>query len=63
MRILLRNARLIDGTGRAAQDGAALLIEGDTIVHAGILPAGDAPDPAATVVVEAGGRTGVPGLI
>jgi imidazolonepropionase-like amidohydrolase len=63
MRILLRNARLIDGTGRAAQDGAALLIEGDTIVHAGLLPAGDAPDPATTVVVDAGGRTVVPGLI
>jgi imidazolonepropionase-like amidohydrolase len=63
MRILLRNARLIDGTGRAAQDGAALLIEGDTIVHAGLLPAGDAPDPATTVVVDAGGRTVLPGLI
>ena len=63
MRILLRNARLIDGTGRAVQDGAALLIEGDTIVHAGLLPAGDTPDPATTVVVDAGGRTVVPGLI
>jgi imidazolonepropionase-like amidohydrolase len=63
MRILLRNARLIDGTGSAARDGAALLIEGDTIVHAGPLPAGDAPDPATTVVVDAGGRTIVPGLV
>jgi imidazolonepropionase-like amidohydrolase len=63
MRILLRNARLIDGTGSAARDGAALLIEGDTIVHAGPLPAGDAPDPATTVVVDAGGRTVVPGLV
>jgi imidazolonepropionase-like amidohydrolase len=63
MRILLRNAQLIDGTGSAAQDGAALLIEGDTIVHGGPLPAGDAPDPAATLVVDAGGRTVVPGLV
>ncbi len=63
MRILLRNARLIDGTGRAVQDGAAILIEGDTIVHAGPLAAADAPDPAATVTVDAGGRTVIPGLV
>ena len=63
MRILIRNARLIDGTGTAAQDGAALLIEGDTIVHAGPLAAADAPDPAAAVIVDAGGRTVIPGMI
>ena len=63
MRILIRNARLIDGTGTAAQDGAALLIEGDTIVHAGPLAAADAPDPAAAVTLDAGGRTVIPGLV
>ena len=63
MRILIRNARLIDGTGTGAQDGAALLIEGDTIVHAGRLAAADAPDPATTVTLDAGGRTVIPGLV
>lgn len=35
MRLHLKNARLIDGTGRPVQEAAALIIEGDTIVHAG----------------------------
>jgi imidazolonepropionase-like amidohydrolase len=63
MRILLRNARLIDGTGSAPRDGAALLIEGDTIVHAGPLSTADAPDPSATLTVDVGGRTVIPGLV
>ena len=63
MRTLLRNARLIDGTGRAAQDGAALLIEGDTIVHAGSLAAADAPGPDAAVSLDLAGRTVIPGLV
>ena len=63
MRILLRNARLIDGTGRAAQDGAALLIEGDTIVHAGPLAAADAPGPDAALTLDLAGRTVIPGLV
>ena len=63
MRILLRNARLIDGTGRAAQDGAALLIEGDTIVHAGPLAGADAPGPDAAVTLDLAGRTVIPGLV
>ena len=63
MRILLRNARLIDGTGRAAQDGAALLIEGDTIVHAGPLAGADAPGADAAVTLDLAGRTVIPGLV
>ncbi len=63
MRTLLRNARLIDGTGRAAQDGAALLIEGDTIVHAGPLAGADAPGPDAAVALDLAGRTVIPGLV
>lgn len=31
-RVLLKNARLVDGTGAPARDGAALLVEGETIV-------------------------------
>ena len=63
MRLHLTNARLIDGTGAAPVDNAALLIEGDTIVHAGRLARGDAPDPAAAVTVDVGGRTVLPGLV
>jgi imidazolonepropionase-like amidohydrolase len=63
MRILLQNARLIDGTGSGPHDGAALLIEGDTIVHAGRLPAADAPGPGDAATVDLGGRTVIPGLV
>jgi imidazolonepropionase-like amidohydrolase len=58
MRTLLHNARVIDGTGAPALDGAALLIEGETLVHVGRLPAdGDA------VRIDLGGRTVIPGLV
>ena len=43
MRLLVTNARLIDGTGAPPVDGASLLIERDTIVHAARLSAADAP--------------------
>jgi hypothetical protein len=42
MRRLLHNLRLIDGTGAPARE-AALLIEGETLVHAGPLAAGTRP--------------------
>ena len=63
MRRLLQNARLIDGTGVPAREGAALLIEGETIVHAGPLAAGDAPSPADAETLDLGGRTVIPGLV
>jgi imidazolonepropionase-like amidohydrolase len=62
MRILLRNARLIDGTGSPAQDGAALLIEGDTIVQAG-RPVAEAAAHGDAVTLDLGGRTVIPGLV
>lgn len=43
MRLHLKNARLVDGTGRPPRDGVDLVIEGDTLVHAGPLSAADAP--------------------
>jgi imidazolonepropionase-like amidohydrolase len=55
-RLYLENARLVDGTGAPARDGA-ILIEGDTIVHAGPLSAADAPGGADVQVVDVGGRT------
>ena len=63
MRRLLRNLRLIDGTGAPPRDGADLLIEGDTIVHAGPLAPGDAPSTAEAEILDLGGRTVIPGLV
>ncbi|MEX2146746.1 MAG: amidohydrolase family protein [Candidatus Rokuibacteriota bacterium] len=62
MRTWLKNARLIDGTGAPAVEGAALVIEGDTIVHAGPLAAADAPGSDARVV-DVAGKTVIPGLV
>jgi imidazolonepropionase-like amidohydrolase len=63
MRRLLQNLRLIDGTGAPARQGAALLIEGETIVHAGPLAEGDAPSPAEAERLDLGGQTVIPGLV
>jgi imidazolonepropionase-like amidohydrolase len=62
VRLLLKNARLIDGTGAPPRDGS-LLIEGDVIVHAGPLSTADAPPPGDTQVVDLDGRTVIPGLV
>jgi imidazolonepropionase-like amidohydrolase len=59
-RLWLANARLFDGTGAPAREGAAVLVEGETIARVG--RAGDAPpDDARTI--DLGGRTLMPGLI
>jgi imidazolonepropionase-like amidohydrolase len=63
MRTVLRNARLIDGTGAPARDGAAVVIENDTLVHCGPLSAADAPPTADAQVIDLGGRTVIPGLV
>ena len=63
MRVYLKNLRLIDGTGTAARDAAALLIEGDTVVHAGPLAATDAPRAGDAETVDLGGRAVIPGLV
>jgi imidazolonepropionase-like amidohydrolase len=62
MKTYLKNARLIDGTGAPVVEGAALVIEGDTIVHAGRLAASDAPGSDAQTV-DVAGKTIVPGLV
>ena len=54
--MLLRNARVIDGTGRAPQDRASVRIDGGRIVEVGDL---DGADDA----FDLGGRTVMPGLI
>jgi imidazolonepropionase-like amidohydrolase len=63
MPVYLKNLRLIDGTGAAARDGAALLIEGDTVVHTGPLAASDAPRAGDAETVDLGGRAVIPGLV
>jgi imidazolonepropionase-like amidohydrolase len=62
-RTYLKNVRLIDGTGRPPVDGAGVVIEGHTIVHAGRLAPADEPRPADAVVIDLGGRTVIPGLV
>jgi imidazolonepropionase-like amidohydrolase len=62
MRQHLKNARLVDGTGRPPQEEVALVIEGDTIVHAGPLSAADAPREDVRTI-DLGGRTVLPGLV
>ena len=62
MRTWLKNSTLIDGTGAPARAGG-VVIEGETIVHVGPLPARDAPSGADTEVVDLAGRTVIPGLV
>lgn len=57
--LLLRNARLLDGSGGAPQVGVDVLVTGDRIASIG--KGLQAPDGAA--VIDLGGRTLLPGLI
>ena len=57
--LLLRNARLIDGTGAAPKPGTDVLVEAGKISQVG--PALTAP--AGATVIDLGGRTLLPGLI
>ncbi len=63
MRLWLRNARLIDGTGAAPVEGASLIVDGERIAHAGRLSRGDEPSGADLRAIDLGGRTVLPGLV
>jgi predicted amidohydrolase YtcJ len=63
MRLYLKNLRLIDGTGAPARTEAALIIEGDTLVHVGPLAAVDEPKSRDVDTIDLGGRTVIPGLL
>ena len=63
MRLYLKNLRLIDGTGAPARAEAALVIEGDTLVHVGPLAAADEPHGPDVETMDLGGRTVIPGLV
>ncbi len=58
---VIKNARLIDGTGAPPQDGATVVIRRDTISAVG--PAGKVAVPKSAEVIDAGGLTLMPGLI
>lgn len=54
-------ARLVDGTGAAPIDNAVVLVSGDRITAAG--PRASVPVPQGATVVNAAGKTVIPGLI
>ncbi|MFM7872744.1 MAG: amidohydrolase family protein, partial [Actinomycetota bacterium] len=59
--IHITNARLIDGTGRAALESHDVVIDGDTIVSVG--PHATITAPVSATVIDAHGATLMPGLI
>src|SRR5258706_16157589 len=59
--IVLKGARLIDGTGRAAIENSVLVIEGDHIVAAG--KAGTVSIPKDAHVRDVSGKTVMPTLV
>ena len=59
--ILVRNVRIIDGTGAAATSRRDILIERSRITR--IAPTGTIPPNAIASVIDAGGRIAIPGLI
>ncbi|WP_225206701.1 amidohydrolase family protein [Novosphingobium huizhouense] len=61
MRTVIRNARIFDGAGRALADGA-VLIDGDGIAKVGLGPDALA-DVDADTVIDAAGRTLMPGMV
>lgn len=63
MRTLIRNARVIDGTGAQPREQCALLIEAGRLVHVG--PMSKEAEPAGNDVriVDVAGRTVMPGMV
>lgn len=59
----IRNGILVDGNGGAPVAGTDVVIDGDLIVAVGATGSLDAQVPAGAIVVDAGGRTIMPGLI
>jgi imidazolonepropionase-like amidohydrolase len=59
-KLALVHVRVIDGTGKAAQQDRTLLLDGGKI--AGIVPGGDAL-PAGYRAIDAGGKSVIPGIV
>jgi imidazolonepropionase-like amidohydrolase len=58
---ILSGARILDGTGRAPVEDGAIVFEGNRIVSIG--PADSVPRPPNSEVIDAHGKTNIPGLI
>jgi imidazolonepropionase-like amidohydrolase len=58
---ILRNARLIDGTGAAPQGGSTIVVEGNRI--AAIVAGNQSDFPATAEIIDCAGLTVLPGLI
>lgn len=56
--LVLRNARLIDGTGADPTEGVSILVEGGVIIKIG-----DVPDRTDATVIDLQGKTLLPGFI
>lgn len=61
MTTVIKGGRLIDGTGRPAVDSAVLVIEEKQVQAVG--PVGQVKEPAGATVIDASGRTVLPGLM
>src|SRR5436190_19584210 len=59
--VAFTNARIIDGTGRAAIEKGTLVVSGGRVTAVG--PAGSTAIPAGAQRIDASGKTIVPGLI
>jgi imidazolonepropionase-like amidohydrolase len=59
--VALTNVRLIDGTGAAVSAGRTIVIEGGRIAAVG--PAASVRVPAGARIIDANGRTVIPGLV
>jgi imidazolonepropionase-like amidohydrolase len=59
--ILLTGARILDGTGRAPLEDGAIVFDGDRILNVG--PADSVARPPDAEVIDAHGKTIIPGLI
>jgi len=59
--LVIRGVRLIDGTGAPAREGVTVIVEGERIATIGV--AGRTEIPAGAQVVDAAGKTLMPGLI
>jgi len=63
MRTLIRNARVIDGTGAQPREQCALLIEAGRLVHVGPMSKEAEPAGNDVRVVDVAGRTVMPGMV
>jgi imidazolonepropionase-like amidohydrolase len=63
MRMLIRNARVIDGSGNPPREQCAILIDAGKLVHVGPLSRADEPAGDDVAVIDVAGRTVMPGMI